>query len=664
MRALRLLLLLFVVACAGCYAPTRVAGTDDVELLFETESDPAPARFGEDLRALVLRRFSAAQIGADVTDEGRRLRVVVDGSLASIVEELVTWPGSLLAMDPDPSYALVAPHDIGGLVPREERFPDGVVDHFFEGTHTEVRHAIESWHVDRDHRLVAEPMWETARDADEPRWRMRVVKTLPVGELAEGVLVGRGENGTLRLRAERGTLAESVLHDSKERPRRPVLVRGKTSLGVPELASDAFVVSFGEGIRAYERAQEERLLLTTPQLPAMRRVGLIGLPPNTTLATACYIVPLLLSFAWILFVRRFDRAHPEPIWLVLVTFLAGGVATVPAGLLELALSRISPWLDPRVVTFGGQLFALPLAFVVLTFVVGFVEEGLKMLGAMFAVRRREFDEPVDGMVYGIVSSLGFAAAENFHYFAATRLTAPTVIARTFMSVPAHMFFGAIWGYALGARLVDKKTRLLPWLAVAAAGHGAFDAFLSIDGTALLAVLLNLALATVFITLVQRSLRHGVVEEAMLAIRPEERLLFRVGRPALFAVSSLALHILAFGIFVLGAYHQLSRHRPSLGFVVGSSVMLALLAIAAYGVSATMPLDVAVDDYGVTFAGAGRPWRRIRGFAQHADHILLECDGGAIRLGPAAPDIVKQIAEAIRDHVGGKRHETLESSRTD
>jgi RsiW-degrading membrane proteinase PrsW (M82 family) len=394
----------------------------------------------------------------------------------------------------------------------------------------------------------------------------------------------------------------------------------------------------------------------------MRRVGVMGLPQNTALATACVIVPLLISFAWLAFIRRFDRAHPEPMWLVLLTFLLGGVATIPAGFAELLLARASPWLDPHVVTFGGQLFALPLAVVVFTFVIGFVEEGCKMLGALFAVRRREFDEPVDGVVYGIVSSLGFAAAENFHYFAMTRLTAPTVIARTFMSIPAHMFFGAIWGWALGAKLVNPRMRLWPWLACAAALHGLFDALLSIDGTSLLAVLLNLGLATVFVTLVRRALRHGVVEEAMLAIRPEERLLFRVGRPALFVLSSTMLHVLAFGVFVLGAYHQLSRHRPSVGFVVGSSVMLALLAVAAWGVSATVPLDVAIDDYGVTFAGAARPWRRIRGFAEHADHVLLECEAGPIRLGPASGSVVSAIVSALREHLGAKRESTLESAK--
>src|SRR5262249_48089093 len=153
----------------------------------------------------------------------------------------------------------------------------------------------------------------------------------------------------------------------------------------------------------------------------------------------------------------------------------------PAGVAEQLLANLSPWLDPSLVTFGGQTFALPLAFAVYTLVVGLTEEGSKRLATHFAIGRPEFDEPVDGIVYAIVGSLGFAAAENIRYFALGRLSAPLVIARCFMSIPAHMFFGAIWGYALGAKLVDPKTRTWVWLLLAASCHGLFDALLSTEG---------------------------------------------------------------------------------------------------------------------------------------------------------------------------------------
>ncbi len=655
---------LLALASLGC--ASRVVGTDDVELTYEAESDPGAAAFGQDVRALVLRRLMAAgPIGADVTQEGRTLAIVVDESLAPTVDEFVTWSGTVLLLEPDPAQP-GSPRDEEGLVAMSETLPDGTIIRFWEGSHAAVARAVEHWNGDRDHRALAEAVWSSARGASAPRYRTRVVWSRPIAELGPGILVGWGGKGALRLRATKGSPADSAIsaaHARVSAAHPEVLVRGRTSLGTPVFDPDALHVSFGSGIEAYARAQDEKQLLTTPLLPTLKRVGAVGLPPNNVLATACYVVPILLSVAWLLFIRRFDRAHPEPMWLIAITFLLGGLATIPAGLAELQLADLTPWLDPRVVTFGGQLFALPLAIIVFTVVIGFCEEGAKMLGAMFAVRRREFDEPIDGIVYGIVSSLGFAAAENIRYFAMTRLAAPIVIARCFMSVPAHMFFGAIWGYALGARLVDKRPRVLLFLALAALAHGLFDALLSTDGGGLLAVILNIVLASVFITLVRRSLRHGVVDAAAAAILAEHRTFFRVGRPRLFLASSAALHVLAFGVVVLGGWYQLERHRPSAVFVIGSSVMLAFLAVAAFGVSATMPLDVVVDDYGVTFAGAARAWSRIRRFVVKDDHIELDCEAGPILLGPGTPDTIESLAASLREHLGdepGARLITLES----
>ena len=628
---------------------SALAGTDDVELIYEIEgaAPPRTAAFGEDLRALVLRRLGAAQVGADVVQDERGVRIIVDEAHAMRVDELVSWTGTLLLFDVDPTVVLPPPEDAAHLDVRHEGD-----DHYYVGSRASVLRAIETWPVDREHLILAEPMWTSSGD-EPPRWRTRVVKRVPVGELGDGALVGWGNGPTLRVRATEGSPAEAAIRGAKQPSGTPVVARGRISLGSPRFEEpSALYIAFGTGAEAYARAQRERQLLTTPRLPPLRRVDAVGLPPNRTLAIACLVVPVLLSLAWLAFVRRFDRAHPEPMWLVAVTFLLGGLAVIPAGLLEAGLAAASPWLDPNLATFGGRTFALPLAILVFTVVVGLSEEGSKRLATHFAVRRREFDEPIDGIVYGIVASLGFAAAENIRYFAMGRLSAPLVIARCFMSIPAHMFFGALWGYALGAKLVDPKTRTTLWVVLAAACHGLFDALLSTDGAGMLAVMLNLGLASAFVVLVQRALRHGVVTNEMLAIPPEQRALFRVGRPMLFWLSAVLLHALAFGIFLLGAYHQLARHAPSPSFVFGSTFMLALLAVAALGISATVPLDVAVDAYGVTFAGAARPWRTIRGFKVHADRVELDCEAGPISLGPASRPVVDAIAAELRARLGG------------
>jgi RsiW-degrading membrane proteinase PrsW (M82 family) len=214
-----------------------------------------------------------------------------------------------------------------------------------------------------------------------------------------------------------------------------------------------------------------------------------------------------------------------------------------------------------------------------------------------------------------------------------------------------MFFGALWGYALGTKLVHRNMRTWPWLLLAALCHGLFDALLSTEGAGTLAVLLNLVLASTFIVLVRRALRHGVVNDAVLAVRPEERTLYRVGRPALFWASAVLFHVCALGIFLLGAYYQLARHRPGALFVGGSSVLLALLAVTALGFASTMPLDVAVDSYGVTFAGAARSWDQIRAIAIEGDRVALQCEAGPIFLGPAPQSTLERIARDLRARLG-------------
>jgi RsiW-degrading membrane proteinase PrsW (M82 family) len=668
-RALFGVLCIFLlVGCSGGIMPN--SGEKDVELTYEVLGAVNEQQgFGKDLRALVLQRLGAAQISADIDEEERpgqplRVHIVVDELLGPRVDELVKWTGTLEMLEIDADLQLAAPSPTKGLT----RAGSGK-EVWYEGTRADLLRAIETWAIDHDHRIVAEAMPTSHDGLGVAKWRTRVVRTTPVGELGDGALVGWGGGPSIRVRGEAGSATATVIGEAKTHAGQIVAARGHISLGEPTFDEENAVhIGFGEGAGAYARARRERVLLATARLPTLRRVDAIGLPPNRELLIACLVVPILLSLAWLFFIRRFDRAHPEPMWLIAVTFFFGCASTLPAAAAEEFLASTSKWLDPNLVTFGGQMFAFPLSFVVFTVVVGFSEEGSKRLAAQFAIRRPEFDEPIDGIVYGIVASLGFAAAENVRYFAIGRMSAPVVIGRCFMSVPAHMFFGALWGYALGAKLVEPKTNRWAWLLLAAVCHGLFDSLLSTDGAGLMAVFLNLGLASAFVAMVRKSLRHGPIDEEMkaAAISPDDRTLFRVGRPTLFWFSAIVLHILAFGIFVLGAIYQLSRHRPSALFVVGSTVLLAPLVLAALGIANALPLDVAIDSYGVTFAGGARPWRKIRSYHRVHDFVEVECEGGPLRLGPAPEHVLGAIANALKAHLGEAggqdRVRTLESRR--
>src|SRR5262249_14808270 len=171
------------------------------------------------------------------------------------------------------------------------------------------------------------------------------------------------------------------------------------------------------------------------------------------------------------------------------------------------------------------------------------------------------------------------------------------------SVPAHLFFGAIWGYALGQKLISKKTSLFGFFMLAALAHGAFDTFLSIEGLGILAMALNFALATLFVLLLRRALRHGAVTPEMASVPASRRSFFTVGTPGAFILYAILMHVVALLLLVLGGYVEHTHQRVGYGFVVIASTAILMLGFSAWGLTVAMPLDVVVDAYGITFAGA-------------------------------------------------------------
>jgi RsiW-degrading membrane proteinase PrsW (M82 family) len=159
--------------------------------------------------------------------------------------------------------------------------------------------------------------------------------------------------------------------------------------------------------------------------------------------------------------------HREPKLLVLKLYALGAVAAAPAYLLE-------GWLP-------GPASRLYDNFVR----VGLVEEAMKLLPFLvFAYRRPEFDEPMDGIVYAVAVALGFATVENALY--GIVFGGSVLIFRACTSALAHVAFSGLWGYAFGIR-----RRAAVAFAAAAALHGAYDLLLSPGAPHLLALVVLL-----------------------------------------------------------------------------------------------------------------------------------------------------------------------------
>jgi RsiW-degrading membrane proteinase PrsW (M82 family) len=111
---------------------------------------------------------------------------------------------------------------------------------------------------------------------------------------------------------------------------------------------------------------------------------------------------------------------------------------------------------------------------------GFIEEAFKLLVLVgYCMRRSAFDEPMDGLVYGAVASLGFAGFENVLYVADALEGdwRDIAIMRALTAVPGHAVFGIIMGFFCARAHFDPERRrfwlLLAWL-VPGLLHGLYD----------------------------------------------------------------------------------------------------------------------------------------------------------------------------------------------
>ena len=97
------------------------------------------------------------------------------------------------------------------------------------------------------------------------------------------------------------------------------------------------------------------------------------------------------------------------------------------------------------------------------------EELLKLF-ILYAIviKRKEFNEPMDGIVYGVAVSLGFATYENYDYVYRLALEweqygispKDVAIVRSYSAVPMHGLNGCIMGFFLGKHVFSGDNRYL------------------------------------------------------------------------------------------------------------------------------------------------------------------------------------------------------------
>lgn len=165
----------------------------------------------------------------------------------------------------------------------------------------------------------------------------------------------------------------------------------------------------------------------------------------------------------------FDRHDREPIGMLLKVFFMGMISVIPTIIVENLLLSIN--------IFDGLFGVFYISFIV----AGLTEEYFKRRVVLKNVYLNPvYNEKLDGIVYCVMSALGFATIENIMYVVFRFPDVESLgLYRAVLSVPAHMLFAVTMGYYLSlakfAATPEQHRRFLSKsLTVPVILHGIFD----------------------------------------------------------------------------------------------------------------------------------------------------------------------------------------------
>lgn len=174
--------------------------------------------------------------------------------------------------------------------------------------------------------------------------------------------------------------------------------------------------------------------------------------------------------AMLVIIYMVDRFNREPLSLLIKLFFLGALIAIPVIVVEGFLGYLNIF----------TLTASDLQHVYTAFVVAaFTEELFKWLVLRGIVYNHvAYDEYLDGIVYAVFVSLGFAAFENLGYVFNNN-DMNVALMRALTALPGHMLFGVAMGYHFSIMKFAKTKRtykraLRQSLLVPILIHGVYD----------------------------------------------------------------------------------------------------------------------------------------------------------------------------------------------
>lgn len=174
------------------------------------------------------------------------------------------------------------------------------------------------------------------------------------------------------------------------------------------------------------------------------------------------------SLALLCFFYLKDNYNSEPLGMVFRSFIFGVLLVFPVLVIQYAFQEEGLLISPL-----SQAFISAALF----------EEFFKWFILFYTVyKHAEFNDPYDGIVYGVSVSLGFATMENVFFLLAYGVDLAFI--RALLPVSSHALFGVIMGYYLGkAKFGEIRQQrkllffslLIPWVL-----HGIYDYILYVQ----------------------------------------------------------------------------------------------------------------------------------------------------------------------------------------
>ncbi|MCD4834012.1 MAG: PrsW family intramembrane metalloprotease [Bacteroidales bacterium] len=218
-----------------------------------------------------------------------------------------------------------------------------------------------------------------------------------------------------------------------------------------------------------------------------------------------FLGALLVMLCWLFYLRRIDIYEPEKWKHILLIFVLGVIFSEFTFLLSDLNSMFTGFKLN-----GGVLNDLFYCIIG----IGAIEELVKILPVILILKyTKAINEPVDYLIYGSISALGFAFAENLLYF--NSYGPHIIMGRALTAVVFHMFLTSLAAYGLMLNKYKSSkgflTDFLKYFLLAAIIHGLYDFWLMnpiVNRFGMLSMVILVFCLSFFNTLISNSLSNS------------------------------------------------------------------------------------------------------------------------------------------------------------